>query len=232
VKLQTVFLDAGGVLVFPNWERVSEALGRRGLTAAPSLLEEADQRAKHRLDCEVPAASLPRRDIEQEFFELVFELAGLPVGDGALDAIAELRAYHTSRNLWETVPDEVPPALDRLRGLGLRLVVVSNANGTLRAAFARLGLDAHVDLLIDSAEEGVHKPDRRLFEIALERSGARRETTVHLGDVYQSDVVGAAAAGIRPVLLDRLDLYRVDCPRVRSLTEFAERVSARAFDHV
>ena len=36
-------------------------------------------------------------------------------------------------------------------------------------------------------------PDPRFFDIALERSGARRETTIHVGDLYHVDVVGARA---------------------------------------
>jgi putative hydrolase of the HAD superfamily len=68
-------------------------------------------------------------------------------------------------------------------------------------------------------------PNPAFFEIALRRVGARRETTVHLGDMFAVDVVGARAAGIRPVLLDAADLYRDhDCMRVRSLTEFVDRV--------
>ena len=231
MTIETVFLDAGGVLVYPNWRLVSERLARRGIDLSPPTLAEADQRAKHQLDTAASSAQLP--DIEQDFFELVLTLGGVTVDDDARAVIADLRAYHAVHNLWETVPDDVPAALAALRRLGVRLVVVSNANGTLRSAFARLGLADKVDVLVDSSEEGVAKPDRRLFEIALTRSGGSRETTVHLGDVFQSDVVGATAAGLRAVLLDRLDLY-VDlaCPRVRTLAEFVEKLSAGAYDHV
>jgi FMN phosphatase YigB (HAD superfamily) len=48
---------------------------------------------------------------------------------------------------------------------------------------------------------------------------------VHVGDFYSVDVVGARAAGIRPVLLDEGDLYPdADCPRVRSLAQLAEHL--------
>jgi FMN phosphatase YigB (HAD superfamily) len=70
-----------------------------------------------------------------------------------------------------------------------------------------------------------------LFEIALTRAGAERESTVHIGDFYQVDVVGARAAGIRPVLLDQAGLRPdADCPRVSSLREFAAHVADGAFD--
>ena len=126
------------------------------------------------------------------------------------------------------MPEDVPGALARLRSLGLRLVVVSNANGTLRAAFRRLGLDSRIDLLLDSQEEGVEKPDPRLFQIALARAQATAETTVHVGDLYHVDVVGARAAGLGAVLFDPGRLYGdADCPRVHSLSELVEWVAAR-----
>ena len=86
--------------------------------------------------------------------------------------------------------------------------------------FARLGLTSTVDAVFDSCEEGVEKPDPRFFKVALERVGGRADTTVHVGDLFHVDVVGARAAGIEPVLLDVADLYpQADCTRVRSLLE-------------
>jgi putative hydrolase of the HAD superfamily len=121
--------------------------------------------------------------------------------------------------------------LTRLREAGLQIVVVSNTNGTLRRLFERTGLAPHVDLLVDSTEEQVEKPNPRLFQIALARAGADRATTIHCGDLYEIDVVGARAAGLPAVLLDTAGIYgEVDCPRVRSLTEYADRLIAGHFD--
>jgi putative hydrolase of the HAD superfamily len=77
----------------------------------------------------------------------------------------------------------------------------------------------------------VEKPDPRFFAIALERSGAERATTIHVGDLYHVDVVGARAAGLRGVLLDEAGLRPdADCPRVRTLPELADRIGAGEFD--
>ena len=48
-----------------------------------------------------------------------------------------------------------------------------------------------------------YKPHRELFEKALRVSGCRSDEAVHIGDSYDSDVLGAQAAGIRPILIDR-----------------------------
>lgn len=224
-KLETVFLDAGGVLVFPNWARVSEELARHGVRVAAKALAAAEPHAKRQLDLDntISATNDERRG--WLYFNLVLGRAGVPLTAATDAALAALHAYHTAHNIWETVPADVVPALERLRGLGLRLVIVSNANGTLHAVFARLGLADRVDVLVDSHQERVEKPDPRLFHIALEQSGARADTTIHVGDLYHVDVVGARAAGIRAVLLDAADLYpEADCTRVRSLNELCDRI--------
>jgi HAD superfamily hydrolase (TIGR01509 family) len=161
------------------------------------------------------------------YFDLVLDEARVPRSAATEAALAELREYHARRNLWENVPAEVVPCLRRFRAVGLSLVVVSNANGTLRDHLLRLDLHRYFDVVLDSFDEGVEKPDPRLFAVGLERSGARAEATLHVGDFYEIDVVGARAAGLRAVLLDAAGLYpEADCPRVRSLTELAQRLEA------
>ena len=220
VPIETVFLDAGGVLVFPNWMRVSDALARRDVSVTSDALAVAEFRAKRRLDL---GETINATDDSQRgwlYFNLTLEEAGIERSSATDAALTELRSYHGQENLWESVPADVVPTLERLRSAGLKLVVVSNANGRLRHLFDRVGLTDLVDVLFDSYEEGVEKPDRRLFQIALERAGAQRETTLHVGDLYHVDVVGARAAGLHAVLLDIAGLYDgYDCPRIRSFAD-------------
>jgi len=225
--IETVFLDAGGVLLFPNWGRVEEALASEGVTVSAGALARAEPYARKQLDDRRTIGTTTDASRGWLFFDLILEQAGIPRSPATAAALTELHTYHQRHNLWELVPDGVRPALAALRARGLRLVVVSNANGTLRAHMERIGLAASLDLVIDSCDEGVEKPDPRLFEIALARAGASAESTIHVGDLYQVDVVGARAAGLRPVLLDECGLHPdADCPRVSSLGEFVERLSA------
>ena len=228
--LNTVFLDAGGVLLFPNWSRISTALADQGVAVSAKALATAEPRARKQLDEGRTIGTTTDASRGWLFFDLILEQAGIPRSDATAAALTELHAYHCANNLWEFVPDGVRPALAALRAHGLRLVVVSNANGTLKAHMNRLGLAAAVDMVIDSCDEGVEKPDPRLFEIALERAGAQADTTIHVGDLYQVDVVGARAAGVRPVLLDETGLHpNADCVRVSSLAELVQRVQAGEF---
>jgi HAD superfamily hydrolase (TIGR01509 family) len=224
-SVDTVLLDAGGVLVRPDFRRVAAALGARGVAVDPEALAAAELRAKREMDG--PAA--PGTDPSRDYFGRVLLHAGIDLSKETDAALADLRQEHRRRNLWDAVPADVGPALRRLGRGGRRLVVVSNSDGTVRSVLRRLGLASHFVAILDSAEEGVEKPDPRLFQIALERAAAAPEGAVHVGDLYHVDVVGARAAGIRAVLLDPGGLYaEVDCPRVRSLGELAVHIDGES----
>lgn len=54
----------------------------------------------------------------------------------------------------------------------------------------------YIDLVIASAEEGVAKPDKRIFELALERSNCEPEHAVMVGDRIDNDIVPAKQMGM------------------------------------
>lgn len=222
--IETVFLDAGGVLCHPSWTRVADALMRHGAMVTAAALAAAEQRATHDIDTASTIGATDDRSRGWLYFNRVLEFAGVEQNAGTDAALAELRDYHRTDNLWEHVEPEVVPALAALRGRGLSLVVVSNANGRLRHLFDRVDLTKWFDHVLDSHEWGVEKPDPRLFQLALEQSRADPATTVHVGDLYYVDVMGARNAGLQDgVLFDMAGLYDgVDCPRVSSLAALVE----------
>ena len=228
--IETVFLDAGGVLVHPNWTRVADALVERGVATSAAALATAEPHAKREMDLATLMARTDDRQRGWIYFESVLRHAGLDASTVAAgEALAEVRVYHDAHNVWEHVPDDVVPMLAGLRALGVRLVVVSNANGRLHTMFDRVGLTPHVDEILDSHDFGVEKPDPRLFHLALAASGSAAATTVHVGDFFHIDVVGARAAGLAAaVLFDSAALYAdVDCPRVHRLEALVDFVANR-----
>ena len=220
MPIRTIFLDAGGVLIFPNWNRVSDVLAGHGVPVSGDALRHGEPAAKFAIDQGdhvTRQADAPRGWI---YLNRVLDNAGVPRSAAVDAALDELGAYHTAHNLWEHVPDDVVPALEKLAATGRQLVVVSNANGTVERVLERLGLARYFEVICDSCVEGVEKPDPRFFEIALARAGAAATTTVHVGDLYHIDVLGARAAGLQAILIDPHDLYSgYACPRARTLDE-------------
>ena len=226
MPVETLFLDAGGVLVFPNWQRVAETFHRHGIEVDAARMAAVEPQVRRELDT-ARAVSTTTDDARGEtYWARILELSGVSPDASVRAAGDELRAYHAIHNLWELVPDDVAPALSRCRARGLRMAVVSNANGTVRSKLERLGLASFFQTIVDSTEEGVEKPNPGIFRAALDRVGGRPETTLHVGDLYHVDVLGARSAGLRGALLDPLDLYLdADCERFSSLAALADAVT-------
>ncbi|MGV3618577.1 MAG: HAD family hydrolase [Fimbriimonas sp.] len=99
--------------------------------------------------------------------------------------------------------DDVPGCLDELQAAGIRVAVVSNWDYSLHRVLRMFGIYDRFDAVLASLEEGVEKPDPRLFRICLDRLGVAPEAALHIGDNPLDDVEGAQAAGMRAVLIDR-----------------------------
>lgn len=213
--LRAVFLDAGNTLLRMNYAAIAAALGDLGVTITADAVEQAEWRARVRLDDE----HLPRAGTSTEssatgeaYLRYVLEELGL-VDRRTLQAMAEWRAcYNRPVGLFNTAEPAAEPALRLARDAGLRVAVISNSNGSVRSILRDLGLVSYLDFVLDSGEVGCEKPDPRIFRLALERAGVDAAEARYVGDLYSIDVRGARAAGIETVLLDPGGLRRCcDC---------------------
>jgi HAD superfamily hydrolase (TIGR01509 family) len=132
-----------------------------------------------------------------------------------------LRAAHRHNCLWRCVPDGFAEAVAELRARGVPVGVVSNAEGNLQQILDRLELGTAFDVVLDSALEGVHKPDPEIFLRACQRLGVSPATALYAGDIPDVDVRGASDAGLRAALIDPHDAYPTfdEAPRYRSVVE-------------
>lgn len=202
-----LFFDAGNTLVFPNLPLVAEKLARLGARVALADLEASEQKTRFKLDDPEVVKNSNDDARWNLYFETIFRNCGVSDA-GLIEAVlSELRVIHKTSNLWELVPPEVPVALKKLQGR-FRMSVISNANGTVREKLRRVGLLEFFETVIDSGEEGIEKPDPRIFHAAVKRTGAQMEQSLYIGDMYHIDVAGARAAGMEVVLLDPAGLHR------------------------
>jgi putative hydrolase of the HAD superfamily len=228
-KPSTLLFDAGNTLVWLDHPFLVELLGEHGVRTTPRALLEAEHGAKLHLDRLVrEGRGGDDRARAGAFFARVFEGVGVPPEH--LPALADrLRSRHRERNLWCRVAEGTPATLAALREAGHRLGVVSNADGRVEALLESLGLRAYFDVVVDSGTVGVEKPDPRIFALALERMGAAPEDAVYVGDIYEIDVIGARAAGMRALLLDPLGRFGdLDCETLSSLDELPARLARPA----
>jgi putative hydrolase of the HAD superfamily len=236
-EIETLFLDAGNTLVSIDFPWIAGELAALGVRCDVAALTRAEAAARPVLSRWL-AGQRSTETPDTFGFYLRAVLAQLPAasarGAGGLEALAvELlpamaRRRGTSDGLWRFVIPGVPEALARFRALDLRLVVVSNSDGSCERLLTELGLRAPFHAVLDSAIVGSEKPDPRIFERALEAAGSPRERVAHVGDLFAADVAGARAAGVHAVLLDPYGDWPDDvgCERARDLSEVAERLAA------
>jgi FMN hydrolase / 5-amino-6-(5-phospho-D-ribitylamino)uracil phosphatase len=94
-------------------------------------------------------------------------------------------------------------ALPALRWLASRYPLVALTNGN--ADLDRIGLSGYFAACVTATGLGVGKPDVRAFTAAAAAAGVHRHQVLHVGDDVQLDVLGAMAAGMQAVWVNRTD---------------------------
>ena len=101
------------------------------------------------------------------------------------------------------------------------------ATNPLRSEIARGTARNNAEGLIDSGVIGVAKPDPAIFDPVLDGLQADPGEILYVGDTYQSDVLGARAAGLQVVQLDPYGLHHdYDHARVPDVGALAELLLA------
>jgi len=115
---------------------------------------------------------------------------------------ADLYDHFTTSDAWVAYPD-ARPVLERLRQQGAVVGLITNYDTRVYAVLDAVGLSGLLDSVTIPALVGAAKPDRVIFEHALRRHGLDASRTVYVGDDVDDDYLGAEAAGMRAILVDR-----------------------------
>jgi putative hydrolase of the HAD superfamily len=226
-RIDAVLLDVGGVFHLPDHDRIVAAMARAGVAVDAADLDRAHYAGVKALT--------DFREGDREIW-LAYNRGYarvLGAADRVEDVAEILLNEFTTGGVWTRVIDGSRDALVALAATGVRLAVVSNADGSVEAQLAAdaicqvgPGSGVCVDAVLDSSVVGVAKPDPGIFAIALARLGVDAARTIHVGDTPAADVEGARAAGVTPVLVDPHDDHPdVDCRRVRSLADVVDLVA-------
>ncbi|HED65899.1 MAG TPA: HAD family hydrolase [Planctomycetes bacterium] len=225
-RFRAVFLDVGGTLLHevpPREAIYAEVAATHGRPLPPAEMRRRMLAAHHELGRVHDGAF---RYSDPWFEEYIARIFGPGPGGLGLDedrlasATAELFDRFESSGTFRLYPG-ARELLRDLRDAGLVLGVISNWSERLPRVLSALELDSAFDFVLSSAIEGVEKPDRALFELALERAGVPAEAALHAGDHPAKDVAGALDAGLDAVLVDHSGA-RGDLPGIRRVEGLAE----------
>jgi putative hydrolase of the HAD superfamily len=227
-EVDAVVFDMGGVFTLPAPDVVRAALTPTGLPAPED--DESFRRAHYDAlaahDRECPdEADIGAHYLRAYLTSLGFSGADLDRADAAVTAIWHLPADRR----WTWRQDEAVVALGDIAATGRGVAVVSNCDGTAERILTASGIcqvgaggGVAVAAIVDSAVVGVAKPDPGIFTPALEALDVPAGRAVFVGDSLRYDVVGALAAGLRPVHLDPYGLAGDDdVDRIGAVAELA-----------
>jgi putative hydrolase of the HAD superfamily len=212
VTYAAVFFDAGETLVHPHPtfpDLFAQILRREGHEVDAETIRQrihvVFDRFKQAADTNELWTTSPEksRRFWHDVYAIFLRDLGIDGDDGLVD-----RVYAEFTDLANYVLfDDVPPVLEKLRGAGLELGVVSNFEEWLEQLLEELGVIDFFRVRVISGVEGMEKPDPRIFRLAMERAGVSPEGSVYVGDNPEFDVGPAAAVGMHPVLIDRRDRF-------------------------
>lgn len=185
MTIEAIIWDIGGVLVRTEDRAPRQALAERHHMTYSEMEElvfggESGHRAQRG---EIQAA---------EQWEFVRQTLGLPPGAEIIQALE--REFFSGDRLDEDLLSYVGQLHQRYK-----TGIISNALSDIRpVATNDWGLGSLFDVMVFSAEVGIMKPDRRIFEIALAQLAVSPGSAVFIDD-FARNVAGARAVGMQAV---------------------------------
>jgi len=227
--VQAIFFDVGYTMLAPHpsvQDVVHKVCEERGTPVDRSCLDERLPHAEATLRGMVranPWTWSKDSSIEQVwrayFTDLLTPcLANLSLRDRAA-CVEDVRISFEQASSYALYPD-VRPVLSAIHARNITMGIISDWGISLSLILRHHDLIRYFSFAVVSAAVRMAKPDPQLFETALQRANAIADYTLHVGDSYPLDVLGARATGITPVLLDRLGNYEtlpLDCITIRNL---------------
>jgi putative hydrolase of the HAD superfamily len=206
---QVIFLDAVGTLFGVRGSVgtiYAEVAAQFGVTAEAESLD----RAFYQTFKTTPALAFAERDrlSEREYkwwqelavrtfttAELIEQFADF----GAF--FAELYRVFAMADSWCLYTDTLP-ALQHWQEKGIELGVISNFDSRIFKVLDNLNLSEFFQSVTISSLTGAAKPDRQIFEAALNKHQCDPQRAWHIGDSPKEDYEGAKALGLIPFLID------------------------------
>ena len=113
--------------------------------------------------------------------------------------------------------------MDYLKGRGYRMHMCSNGFHEVQYKKLRAcGLHDFFDTVILSEDAGANKPSKVFFDYAFRQTGAQKETTLMIGDNFQTDILGAKRAGLDTAYFNRYPDYPAPEPVTYEVTRLSQ----------
>jgi REG-2-like HAD superfamily hydrolase len=230
-RYSTLIFDVGGTLVRLNVEAMAriyvdacKTLGAptefaRACAVIETLERELPIRQQQRL---VSLEQDHGKDFWIHFYTDGFRRLGVT---GDVFAYADEIRARFQRAEFETLFDDVLPALDALAARRIPMGILSNFSVNLENVLRQVGVHHYFSFFVVSAAVGIEKPDPKIFELAAQATHKPHAELVYIGDSIFHDIQGARNVGMDAILIDRKNQHPdFSGTRLSSLTELVKHL--------
>jgi putative hydrolase of the HAD superfamily len=200
---------------------------------AETLTDLYERHQLHRLDIPLPDFITHYREINDKLWD------DLHKGKVSIEEVRNDRFLHTFKrfglephhipegldeqfiSLCPTKSNVFPHTHDTLDYLSEHYILHILTNGfreTQRTKLRSAGLEEYFEYVIHADESGYMKPDKRMFDYALQTTGTTVQQSIMIGDDLYADVLGAKNVGMDHVFVNRVEkqhheilTYEIDC---------------------
>lgn len=167
---------------------------------------------------------------------MLFELLGIKFSHSETELVyTEAGEILSNSGYYRKYPNVNPEAEKALRALkdadpNLKIGLISNAarsSKTYRRMLGSLGIGKYFDNLTISSEVGFLKPRKEIFESAVRNLSVAPSETLHVGDLFKADVVGATSVGMNAALYTGLWHKYSEVENVRSRNKMPDWAGER-----
>lgn len=210
MKYDGIFFDSGGTIFSFAAARGDDPTSRDVAAQAPARAAAAlrwlghevedDAVAQHLRDLKTAPQTRRPDHTQEKLVEALFTRLELAP---RADEIVYVTGVYSGPRYRSWLFPEVAEVLQRLRETGLFIGLIANTDvpgWVMDRNFRGVGLLPFFPLRVYSGDEGVQKPDPRIFALAATRAGLDGKRLVYMGDRVDKDIAGARAAGWDSIL--------------------------------
>ncbi|MCX7028183.1 MAG: HAD-IA family hydrolase [Spirochaetes bacterium] len=210
MPIDFIWFDLGNTLLHREREKLfAELLEKAGEKRSLGDIDQAYHAIDKQFMREFPGRlGRPAEEFMPHYFNLLCRYLRIS-GDMISLLNRWMELWKTVENPWLPYP-VVPGVLEQLALRGKRLGVISNWDRSAKPILERCGLLDKFEVVVISSEEGVAKPDERIFRIALERAGIEGDCCLYVGDNYYDDSIGAMSVGMKSLIVNRFGTFGVE----------------------
>jgi putative hydrolase of the HAD superfamily len=209
---QVIFLDAVGTLLGVQGsvgEIYSQFAAEAGVQVDAQQLNQAFMQsfmaAPRAAFAGVAIAEIPAKEFAWWRAIVAASFSQMGVIDQFADFDAFFRPmfdYFATAEPW-LIYDDVPEILAHWQAAGIQMGVLSNFDSRLHQVLKALNLEQFFSSVTISTAVGFAKPEVGIFTAALAEHHCAPQAAWHIGDSWDEDVLGAIAAELHPIWLNR-----------------------------